>query len=87
MMTSKAQGVDVDALIASHTRAAPGGICHAGAAISRLDPDVRAKLGPVMADVQRYAARNVADILTALGETVGRGSVERHRRGECKCPR
>lgn len=79
--------VDIDALLGANTRSKPGGRCYVGDALARLDPDTAAKVRDALADRGRYTATGLAAVFSQLGEPVSRSPLERHRRGDCQCPK
>jgi hypothetical protein len=60
--------------------------CSIATALSAL-PDEEAKALRRMLEDQRWTAGNVYDALTSEGIEVGRQSIGRHRRGDCRCPK
>lgn len=75
----------VDDLLAANGRLKPGGICSVRLALDDLDKPTTDKLRAALADTRGYSATGLSNVFRALGQDVGRGAVERHRRGACRC--
>ena len=60
------------------------GGCSLGKLLRDLDPDESAVLAAALADENVDGAR-VAAVLNAEGYDMGESTVNRHRRGGCKC--
>lgn len=82
---SKAQstGVDIDAILADHTRRRPGGTCTVCAALADMPTDWRAKFEQAIDDTKRYSATSLVGAFEKVGIPLSRNSVERHRKREC----
>ena len=92
---SKQQGVDLDALLATHRKGPVGPKCRICIVLDTVRADWRPKLLAALDDRERYSGRNIADIINALEVrtstgmllTVGNNGVDRHRRGGCSTMR
>lgn len=78
---------DIDALLSAHTKSRPGGQCLVGLALAKMDAPTRAKIMAALDDRDRFGAEGLGKVLRALGHDMSRAPVERHRRGDCLCPR
>lgn len=58
--------------------------CHTGQVLERLEPDDRQALTDAMAG-PASSAHIVGALRKALGVQLAAGSMQRHRKGECKC--
>ena len=75
----------VDDLLAANTRLTPGGVCTVRQALADLDVKTADKMRAALADKRSYSASGLVAVFRQLGQDVGRGAVERHRRGACRC--
>lgn len=64
----------------------PGNICHVSLLRNRLSAEDLATLDAALADPMMQTSR-IHTALLALGHDVGAHSLQRHRRGGCKCER
>jgi hypothetical protein len=62
----------------------PGPRCHVGRVFDHLTEADRKTLEEALSS-ERYSARAISGALRLRGLTVSRSSIERHRRGECRC--
>ena len=86
MVKQSVPSPDVDALLGGARRRPPGGTCTVGRALGSVAPDVRSKLQAALDDRDGYSCTPLAAAISKVaGLTVGRGAVERHRRGDCNC--
>jgi hypothetical protein len=76
---------DVDALLAANGKMKPGGTCSVRLALDELDKAVADKMTVALADRRGYSATGLSNVFRTLGQDVGRGAIERHRRGACRC--
>lgn len=75
----------VDDLLAANGRLTPGGVCTVRQALDDLEPVTADKMRVALADRRSYSATGLSTVFRGLGQDVGRGAVERHRRGACRC--
>lgn len=76
---------NVDELLAANVKMKPGGTCSVRLALDDLDKPTADKLSAAIADRRGYSATGLSNVFRSLGQDVGRGAVERHRRGACRC--
>ena len=67
-------------------RGRKGGQCSAGVLLDSLDRTYAAEVLAVMADMSVYSSV-IAEILGEDGHTIAPETLNRHRRGRCKCER
>jgi len=83
-MTSDS-AVDLDAILAEEVAATtPGGRCAVGKLLRTMEPDHAAWFQAKLRS--ELPASVIARTLARAGYDLGRTSIERHRRTECKCP-
>jgi hypothetical protein len=77
-----------DDLLAPHRSSNRGATCSVELLLGELtaaDPEGAAALVTVLAD-QRFPATTISRRLTGAGWELSAQIIQRHRRGECKCP-
>lgn len=74
------------AALAAQPAARRGTPCTVGVVLDGLDQDDRAAAIQALADRTRTAT-SIAEALTSIGHPVAKQTVQRHRRGECRCDR
>jgi hypothetical protein len=80
--------VDIDKLLSANVKKKSGTKCMVGSALAKLDSATKAKLVAAIADHDRFTAQGIASVFTSLsGLEMSRSPVERHRRGDCQCPK
>jgi hypothetical protein len=79
--------MDIDELLNANARKKSGTKCMVGSALAKLDAATKAKLVAAIADRDRFTAQGIASVFTELGPEMSRAPVERHRRGDCQCPK
>jgi hypothetical protein len=70
-------------LLASNKKQAVGPKCRVCVLLSMLKGNDLAMFEAALADVDQFSAAGLARAATGFGCTMGRSSVERHRRGDC----
>lgn len=70
-------------LLNSNKRQPVGPRCAVCVLLTTLTDDDRADMQAALDDPAQFSAVGIARAVTATGFTLGRSSVERHRRGDC----
>ena len=68
------------------TKRRPGGTCSVRIVLESVDNDDQATVLGWLRDRNGVSANAIANELQGHGHDIGTSAVERHRRGDCKCP-